>query len=213
MTAWPNPSSEILETVVWRRHQLPTPELRARGVTRRFGVYVIAHAWRGRAIDRALDRYVADPWTADAAPVTLPDGTRLAGGGGAHVVAYVGHNRWMDHRTPYRFPPETPDAPVKGAIAMACLTAPYVGDPLAAGPRVPLLLTRDFVSAGAGAFEGALLGLAAGADLAAIRRRAAAAYADSERKTYERVESAFTNPAHARWRPGASVAAADCVYP
>jgi hypothetical protein len=203
----PGAESEVLRTVIWRRRQPVTAALRARGVERDLSVYVVVHAWRGRAIDRALDHYVRDLWDVKPRAVMLPDGGRLWVGGGAHVVAYIGHNRWMDRQAPYPFPAEPPDAPVKGTITVACMTAAYVGAPLAAGRRVPLLLTRDFVFAGAGAFEGALLALASGRDLGEIRRRAAATYAASEGKPYARVESAFTNPAHARWQPGAAATA------
>lgn len=210
VTTRPGDDPQVLATVVWRRDEPPTAALRARGVTRPFPLYVVAHAWRGQAIDRALDRYVADLWGTGGdkasgsagGSLALADGTVLAVGGAAHVVAYLGHNRWMDHQSPYPFPADDPAAPVKGSITMACLTAPYVGAPLASPRRVPLLMTRDFVFAGAGAFEGALRALVAGGDLGEIRRRAAATYAASEGKSFARVESAFTNPAHHRWAPG-----------
>jgi hypothetical protein len=198
------PEPDVLGTVVWRRDQAPTPALRARGVTRPFAIYVVAHAWRGGAIDAALARYVHDLWGSGSRTLILPDGRSLAEGGAAHVVAYLGHNRWMDWHAAYPFPPDEPSAPAKGAITVACVTAPYVGEPLASGGRVPLLLTRDFVFAGAAAFEGALRALGEGADLAAIRARAAQSYADSEGKAYRQVEAVFTNPAHRLWRPGAA---------
>jgi hypothetical protein len=197
---------DVLTSVLWRREQAPTPALRARGVTRPFTIYVVAHAWRGGAIDAALERYVRDLWASETRIVRFSDGRELAEGGGAHVVAFLGHNRWMDWREPFPFPADEPDAPAKGAITVACMTAPYVGRQLSSGGRVPLLLTRDFVFAGAAAFEGALLALAEGGDLAAIRARAAASYAGSEGKPYARVEGVFTNPAHKRWLPGGAAA-------
>jgi hypothetical protein len=103
-------------------------------------------------------------------------------------------------RAPAPFPAQEASA-AKGAITVSCATTPYVGG-LLTGGRVPLLLTRDLVFASASAFEGALRALAEGADLAAIRARGAASYADSEGKPYARVERVFTNPADKRWRPG-----------
>jgi hypothetical protein len=193
------PDRDVLTTVVWRRQQPPGPALRAQGIVRPFELFVIAHAWRGQAIDKALRRYVDDLWSRDKRPVRLPDGRVLEAGGAAHLVAYLGHNRWMDGHVAYRFPSTAADAPVKGAIALACHTAPFVGALLDGRSRVPLLLTRDFVFPAAYAFEGAVLATAEQGTLEAIRSGAAKAYAAGEGKPLARVDAVFTNPAHKRW--------------
>ena len=194
------PGAGELTVVVWHRAVSPGPWLRRRGVARPFDLYVVAHAWRGQAIDATWAAYLADVWDRDARTWTLPSGAQLAGGGRAHVVAYLGHNRLMDEATPHRFPRERPGAPAKGVIAVACHTAPYLAPVLDAKSRVPLLLTRDFVFAGAHAFEGALAGFLDHGTLAAARAEGAAHYARGEGKPLARIDAVFTNPAHARWR-------------
>ncbi len=188
---------DVLATVVWRRRFAPSEAWRKRGVHAPFDAYVIARAWRGRRIDAALDAYVADlTGGAPSSMTALPDGTTLAGGGAAQVVAWVGHNRFMD-REEIQFPPAG-GAPVKGTIAVACYSRDYLDGALSSA-RVPLLVTDDFLFAGSHAFEGALRAFAEGADFAGIREAAAAAYASGERKTLAHVRGAFTNPGDRRW--------------
>lgn len=196
------------EVRLYRRQVAPTAALRARGVRRPFAVVVVAHAWRGRRIDAALDQFVADVAGRTARPVTLPDGTRVDGGGAAHLVAYLGHNGWMDRKA-VRFPAAAAAAPPKGVFAIACLTRSWLAGPAADAPlfaldapssRVPLVLTADLLFAGAASFERALDAFARGDGLAAIRDAAAAGYAESEHKPPARVRSLFTNASDPRWR-------------
>lgn len=188
---------EVLERRVWRRRVVPGGAWRRRGVRQPFDVIVVALAWRGTAIDAALEAYVADLY--GGAPRVV-DGVRA--GGAAHVVAYVGHNRWMD-RDPYDFAAArrrggAPARP-KGTIAVACHTAAYLAGAVPGPARVPLLMTRDFLFAGAHSFEGAVGAFADAGSYAAIRRAAAGAYARGEGKEVRRVSGAFTNPADRRW--------------
>jgi hypothetical protein len=173
------PREGVLEEARYRRHVDPSAAWRARGVTHGFDVEVDAFAWRGREIDGALDQFMADL-----------DSAR------AHVVAYVGHNGWMDRRS-LAWP--RAGAIPTGAIAIACLTRSYLRVPLLERSRVPLLVTTDLLFAGSHALDGALQAVAAGASLASIRDSAARAYADGESKRFERVRRAFTNPGDPRW--------------
>jgi hypothetical protein len=192
----------VLAVDVWKR-AFPSPH--ARG-GRPIDVYVVAFAWRGAAIDDAVRAYTADLFGDAPRTVTLDDGAVLEAGGAAHVVAWIGHDRWMDYDAfdwagARRLARD--GAPPKGTIAMACQTWQYLAGEIAAPSRVPLLFTRDFVFAGSHAFEGALSSFAAGGDLAAIRRAGALAYATGEKKPPGRVDYAFTNPADRRWRQAA----------
>ena len=160
---------------MWRRRVVPGAFWRARGVTRPFDVLVDATAYRGRSIDAA---------TAAFAAILFADSP--------HVVAWVGHNRWMDDDG-WRWPVASVGTRVKGLIALACMTEPYFAG--VGGPgRVPLLETTDFLFAGAHAFAGAVEAFADGGDYAAIRAGAARAYAAGERKPFARASYAFTNP-------------------
>ncbi len=167
---------DVLETVVYEQRFAPAGAWARRGVKAPFTVRVVAHAWRGRAIDGALDRFVHDLY-ADA--------------GEARVVAYVGHNGWMDRDT-LRWPAPRP-SPTRGFLAIACLTRDYLARALSSPTRVPLLLTRDLLFAGSHALDGAITAFARGGTAADIRRGASRAYADGDRKPLPRVESLFTN--------------------
>jgi hypothetical protein len=183
----------VLETVVYRRRVVPGRAWRDHGVTEPFDVYVVAHAWRGRAIDRALDAFVADLWSAAPRAVTLANGVRLDGGGAARLAAYVGHNGWMD-RANQRWPrAETATTRRKGFFAIACLTRDYLAQPLGSSTRVPLLMTRDLLFAGSHALDGALGAFAAAGGRDDIAHAAARAYADGEAKPFSRVAKLFTN--------------------
>ncbi|HWE27223.1 MAG TPA: hypothetical protein VHB97_04435, partial [Polyangia bacterium] len=153
----------------------PDGAWRRRGVRAPFVVRVVANGWRGRAIDGALDRFA----------------TEIADDGGARVVAYVGHNGWMDRDTLSW--PQLGTTRVKGFIAVACLTREYLARALVSPARVPLLLTRDLLFAGSHALDGAITAFARGGTLADIRLGAARAYADGERKPLVRVQTLFTN--------------------
>ena len=190
--------ADVLDVRVYRRRVRASRAWRAAGAPARFDLYVVAYAWRGAAIDRALDAYAADLYAATPRTLTLDDDTELAAGGAARIVAYVGHNRLMDVDA-YAWPAAADDAPAKGAVAIACHTAAYMEDTVPAAARVPLLFTRDFLFANAAPLEGAVLAFAEGGDYAAIRRRAAAGYADAQDRAPKKVLGAFTNPADRRW--------------
>ncbi len=201
---------DVLEEVAWRRRVEPGPAWRRRGVERAFEVVVVADAWRGEAIDAADDAYAADLFGAAPRAVALDDGTVVQAGGAAQVVAYVGHNHWMALREPYdwgRFAARG-GGPPKGTIAIACLSADWLGAAVAARSRVPLVMTRDLLFAGAHSFDGAVRAFADGAPLAGLRAAAARAYADGQRKPLAHVDAAFTNPADERWLPTLRRAAA-----
>ena len=197
---------EVLDVRVWRREVVTPRAWRGPGAPARYSLYVVAFAWRGERIDDALHRYAEDLHGLTSASLALPDGTTLAIGGGAHVIAYVGHNRLMDlPGFDWRGFAARGDATPRGAVAIACHTAVYVQDVVPGPTRVPLLFTRDFLLASSAALEGAVLALAGGGDYAAIRRGGAQGYATGGKKTLAHVFGAFSNPADRRWRtPGYS---------
>jgi hypothetical protein len=198
---------DILETRVWRRRFAARGALRRAGARRSFDVYVVAHAWRGAAIRKAMDAYVRDLFGGDVRRVAVPGpggkSIELGAGGAARVVAYVGHNGWMDVAG-YDFAAVARRATrrsrhKKGTIAVACITEDYL-EPVPAATRVPLLMTRTLLFAGAHSFEGAVRALAEGRDFAGIRRTAIQAYATGQGKPAARVAGGFTNPADRRWK-------------
>jgi hypothetical protein len=192
----------ILSETVWHRQVTPDAAWQRRGVKRPFDVYVVAHAWRGAAIDDALESWIADLYGSAPREVALSDGKVLHAGGAAAIVAWIGHNRFMDR------PPQDwagaaragDSATAKGMIAVACMTRRYLAREVASEKRVPLLLTEDFLFAGAHSFEGALRAFLDGKSYLELKDAAAQAYADGEKKTFAHVHNAFINPGDRRWR-------------
>lgn len=203
----PGPLPDVLEVRVYRALPAPAPAWRQRGVERRMPVYLVAYAWRGTAIDAALRAYVTDLFHSSPRPLRIEDGTELSAGGAAHIVAWVGHNRFMDWPVGeimglFQSERQQRDrgAAPKGLIAIACRSASYLGATAGDAQRVPMLLTNDLLFAGSHALDGAVRAFLAGEGLAEIRQSAAAAYARGQGKPVERVRAAFINPADRRWR-------------
>jgi hypothetical protein len=172
---------DVLEKRTYRRTVATPAGWRERGAPKRFELEVVIRAWRGSAIDRALAAYAAD----------------ISGTGtSAQLVAFVGHNRLMDVA---QFAWPAPGSEVKGVIAVACDTAPYMKKQVSAATRVPLLMTSDLLFANAAPLEAAVLAFARGGNYAQIRREAAVAYAGVRKRPVEKVLGAFTNPGDGRW--------------
>ena len=187
---------DILELHVYKRRITASSTWRHAGAPKQFDVYLVIHAWRGSQIDRALAAYAADVSGQGTRTITLDDGTTLDAGGSARLVAFVGHNRLMDLDT-YTWP--AAGSAKKGTIAIACHTASYMKREVSAATRVPLLMTNDFLFSNAAPLEAAVLAFARGEGYATIRRDAASAYADVQKRPVQRIIGAFTNPADKRW--------------
>jgi hypothetical protein len=188
--------TDVLAVHVYRRSVIAPASWRKRGSPKQFEIDLVIHGWRGKAIDRALAAYAVDVSGAGARIVTLDDGTTIEAGGAAQLVAWVGHNRLMDLE---KFDWPAPGHDSKGAIAIACDTAPYMKAAVSAATRVPLLMTSDLLFANAAPLEAVVLAFASGGDYARIRRDAATAYAGVQRSSLAHVLGAFTNPSDPRW--------------
>jgi hypothetical protein len=172
---------DVLEMHTYRRTIATPVTWRKRGAGKKFTLEVTIRAWRGSAIDRALAAYAAD----------------ISGKGTtAQLVAFVGHNRLMDVGE-FKWP--DPGEDVKGMIAIACDTAPYMKKQVSSATRVPLLMTSDLLFANAAPLEGAVLAFARGGGYSQIRNDAATSYAGVRKRPVAKVIGAFTNPADRRW--------------
>ena len=165
----------------------------------------MVEAWRGSRIDAAVDGFLDDLYGTEARELVLDDGTRLASGGAAQVVAYLGHNRWMD-RPGFDWAALEERAglstEVKGWLAIACHTYYYLQPHLPAPQRTPLLLTADYLFPGGHAFEAAVRSFLEGGSYAAIREAAATGYALGQGRPIGQVRQAFINPGDRRWASG-----------
>lgn len=188
---------DVLALHVYRRTQRTSAAWRKAGAPATFEIDIVVRAWRGTAIDRALAAYAADISNGKSRDVKLADGTTLAAGGAAQLVAWVGHNRLMDLDT-FEWP--APSEKKQGTIAIACHTAAYMESVVPAATRVPLLMTRDFLFANAAPLEATVLAFASGGTYAKMRGDAAAAYAGVQKRPVTKVAGAFTNPADRRWK-------------
>jgi hypothetical protein len=198
----PGADHDVLEVMVWKKRVAPGRAWRERGVTKPFDAYVVAWAWRGTAMQRAIDAYVEDLYGSKPRTQKLDGGVELQAGGAAHVVAFVGHNGWMDI-PPYDWATAAARAgngPPKGTIAIACMTAPYLAPHVPAETRIPLLMTTGLMFAGAHGFEGAVSAFAHGHSFSRIREAAATNHATGQEKPVRAVRGLFTNPADPRWR-------------
>ncbi|HTJ41437.1 MAG TPA: hypothetical protein VL463_05050 [Kofleriaceae bacterium] len=194
--------SDVLETRVWHRTFKPKEAWNDRKVGKPIEIYVIAYAWRGTSIDQTLAAYLDDVYGDQQRTVVLDDGTRLAAGGKSAIVAWVGHNRLMDvDPIDWAARAKSSTSEPKGVIAEACETAPYMAAEVSSETRVPLLMTNDFLFAGANAFEGVVTTFARGGSLKAMRDLATVQYAQGQGETVHHVGRVFTNPAESRW-PG-----------
>jgi hypothetical protein len=189
---------DVLEKRVWRRRFKPTASWRKRGVKKTFDAYVVAYAWRGTSINKAIDSYVDQLSGLRAETLTVDDDSTLDVGGSAHVISYVGHNGWMD--IDFDWDKRKRAKSPKGTIAVACMTADYLAEPLTDPKVVPLLMTTSLMFAGAHSFEGAVSAMAQAKTLRQVRSAAAVNHSEGQGKPYKRVIGAFTNPSDKRWR-------------
>ena len=188
---------DVLALHVYRRELATPASWRKRGAPKRVELDIVVHGWRGSAIDRALAAFAVDVSQRGTRDIALPDGTTLAAGGAAQIVAWVGHNRLMDLER-FEWPAAGDDA--QGTIAIACDTAPYLKRELSGPKRVPLLMTSDLLFANAAPLEAAVLAFVAGGGYAQIRSAATEAYAKIQNETVRHVGGVFTNPSDRRWK-------------
>jgi len=154
---------DVLERVVFRR---------------RIGdrtVYLLAEAYRGRAIRAATEAFLA--MAAGQRPMQVEvDGTTHAFGAGADLVAYVGHDGLMD------FAIDDPPAWREGSghrdvIILACAGKRHFAPALRRAKARPLVWSTGLMAAEAYPLHAALEGWARGETAEAVRARSARAYA------------------------------------
>lgn len=136
-------------------------------------VYLVADAYDGRNIREAtvdLLRYASG----GNARTTQAGGTTLNIGGGADLIAYVGHDGLMDFQLEARF--TGPSTNQREAIILACISKRYFAEHLRATGARPLLWTTGLMAPEAYTLKAALEGWLMHEAPAAVRERAAAAY-------------------------------------
>jgi len=159
----------------------PKPEILERCVFkhRAANVYLVADAYRGDRIRLAITDFLqaaagANPEKVNVkAPVTEPDAA-IPAGGEASLVAYIGHEGFMDFQLPSL--PRQTNAMRREAIVLACISKRYFAEPLRAAGAHPLLWTTGLMAPEAYTLKSALDGWIRNEAPEQIRERAAAAY-------------------------------------
>jgi hypothetical protein len=137
-------------------------------------VIVVADAYRGREIKRAVADLFAFSAGRRVQNVALPGTGDVSAGGGADLLVYVGHDGLMDFRVDGH---ETPaDHKKRETIILACASKLYFNDPLRYTSAQPLLWTTNLMAPEGYIVEAALAGWVRKETGEQIRERAAQAY-------------------------------------
>lgn len=157
------PKAEVLERCVFKHRTDP--------------VYLVADAYRGSQIKQAILDFLDAAAGASSEQVTVKSGAQvanLAARGGANLVAYVGHDGFMDFQLPTL--PHKANDDRRQAIILACASKAYFAGPLHTSGAQPLLWTTGLMAPEAYTLKSAIDGWILNESNAQIRERAAAAY-------------------------------------
>jgi hypothetical protein len=157
------PESSILERCIFR-HRIS-------------GVYLVADAYEGRQIRAAVTRFLSAAAGNGAEKLSVKTKTgevELPVGGGADLIAYVGHDAFMDFQVPTvtGVKGKTP----RNVIVLACASRIYFASYLKAAGAKPLLWTTNLMAPEAYTLKAAVDGWIAAESDQQIRERAATAY-------------------------------------
>jgi hypothetical protein len=141
---------------------------------RREKVYMVADAYRGREIKRAVADFFA--FAAGQVPEEVPisDSDVVMAAGASDLIAYVGHDGLMDFgldRYAYSV-----DKKPREAVILACASKSYFADALRWTGAKPLIWTTGLMAPEAYVLEAVLGGWATNEKDEPIRSRAAQAY-------------------------------------
>lgn len=164
LPAQPPPAPHVLERAVWQH--------------RDSAVFLVADAYDGRNIREATEDLLRYASGAGAATIDV-EGTRIAAGGGADLIAYVGHDGLMDFELSTTFPAK--DQRQRRAIILACMSKRFFLPHLRPTGAHPLLWTTGLMAPEAYTLKAALAGWVAHESDAAVHERAAKAYDQYQR--------------------------------
>ncbi|MBV9211020.1 MAG: hypothetical protein JOZ52_10345 [Acidobacteria bacterium] len=157
-------------------------------------VYLVAEAYRGLEIQRAIADFLSSAaggmseavkFNLDSKPVELNIG------GGADLLAFVGHNGLMDFKLASY--PAKQDEARREAIILSCASKSYFSAPLRKTGAQPLLWTTNLMAPEAYILQAALDGWMRGEDGESVRQRAAAAYNSYQKCGLKSAQSLFVN--------------------
>jgi len=178
-----NPTSAILERRVYRNADRDA--------------WLVADAYRGIEIKKATTDFLdaATGRQPGSLAVTLNGRqSTLPIGGGAALVAYIGHNGLMDFRLDAALSASPSSRGVSGkpAIVLCCMSENYFAPLLRSGGARPLLLTTQLMYPGAFLLKAALDGWLRGESPAAMVDRAARAYSENQKISFKSARGVFS---------------------
>lgn len=157
----------------------PKPEILERAIFKHQSqeIYLVADAYRGREIKKCTSDFLAFAAGRQPEAVTLQAASRaltLRAGGGADLIAYVGHDGLMDFTLAEY--PRPADSRKRDAIILACASKNYFAQPLRQTGANPLLWTIGLMAPEAYVLKAALDGWTLDESGDQIRKRAAESY-------------------------------------
>ena len=137
------------------------------------GSILVADAYDGAYIQQATETFFAYASGNNGGSLALGEAT-VRVGGGADLIAYVGHDGLMEFAAPAVKAPANKE--VRRTIILACIGQRYFREPLRGTGAGPLLWTTGLMAPEAYTLEAAISAWVGGADDATVREKAAAAY-------------------------------------
>jgi hypothetical protein len=135
--------------------------------------YMLAQAYDGAHIETCIEDFLKASNGQNTSAVTYGEGS-LNFGGGANLIAYVGHNGLMDFSVRVAYQPL--DKGKKDVIILACYSKNYFKSDILRTKASPLLWTTHLMAPEAYTLEAAFAGWINGETSAQIKERAAQAY-------------------------------------
>jgi len=158
-----NPKDKILERLIFKH--------------RTKDAYLVADAYRGREIKQSTIDFLSFAAGRGAENIKASDAAdspTVYAGGGADLLAYVGHDGLMDFTLP-DFPTKLNDDE-RSTIILACISKSYFKEPLRQTGATPLLWTTGLMAPESYTLKAAIDGWLLNEEDQQIRKRAADAY-------------------------------------
>ncbi|MBI5359087.1 MAG: hypothetical protein HZA48_00725 [Planctomycetes bacterium] len=156
------------------------------------GAYLIADAYKGTEIKRCITDLLNSCAGAVKGEAMVQDNGRdiaLPVGGGAQLLAYVGHNGLMDFTLENY--PQKQDGVAHDAVVLCCRSREYFSNALVSAGSKPVLLTTGLMAPEAYVLKSVLDGWLAGEGGDKIAGRAAQAYAQYQKCSITAAERLF----------------------
>lgn len=163
MAEIPRPKPEILERLVFKHLSKD--------------IYLVADAYRGREIKKCTGDFLAFSAGRNSESLSVQAGARrlaLQIGGGADLIAYVGHDGLMDFSLDAY--PRRSDGKKRDVVILACASKNYFAKPIRETGANPLLWTTGLMAPEAYVLKAAVDGWMLKENGENVRKRAAAAY-------------------------------------